>query len=407
MPALAQELVDEITRLVDGTQNVKALSLASRAFRSSSQRRLFRTWLLYDRDARLLNFQRFKGNGPLVAATFKKARKIAADFPHLLDHARDLTVDLLQDARLELLEDVLLPQTPPLVRLAIRNQFSIHMVNMRDLNLTTSPLAHVFFLPTLRSFSLENFTGVPRSFIPFAMSRFDEVSFVELGIERTPETSPLPLHPIKARTLNLRCKLGILHDRDRFTTILDIDLQNHLRGLRTLKLSSENANWTTLLKEGDITQTLEHLEIKVTYLPRFPECSFTALRILRLDFQIHTKVLSGSFEGTALPMFPSSVSSFEHLMGLLPVLTPALESLTLYISVNLIVGPDSWPGPGENVEPFLGFVSMQHFPRLHGIHLAIASAEEASGFEEYAERLFPGPYAAQILSYSTFAFSLF
>ncbi|KAK7028601.1 hypothetical protein R3P38DRAFT_2937390 [Favolaschia claudopus] len=403
MPALAQELLDEITQSVDGTQNVKALSLASRAFRSSSQRRLFRTWLLYDRDARLL----FAGNGPLVVATFKNAQKMADSFPHLLDHARDLTVDLRQDAPLELLEDVLLPHAPPLVRLCIRNQFSLHRVNMRDLNLTTSPLAHLFFLPTLRSFSLENFVGVPRSFIPFAMSRFDEVNFVDIGIERAPDDSPLPLRPIKAKTLNFRSQSDILYDRDRFTIILDIGLERHLRGLRILRLSSGNASWRTLLKEGDITQTLEHLEIKVKYLPRFSECAFTTLRVLRLDFHILAKVLSGSLESDGLPMFPSSVSSFEDLMELLPVSTPALESLTVCISVTVIVGPYSWPGPDENVEPFPSFVSMQHFPKLNGIHFAIASAEDAVGFENYAERLFPGPCAAHILSYSTFDFSLF
>ncbi|KAK6992488.1 hypothetical protein R3P38DRAFT_3225523 [Favolaschia claudopus] len=211
MAALAKELFDEIAQLVDDSTDLKALSLASRAFVWSCQRQLFRTWLLYDRDRELLSLREFTRKGPLVLLTFRKARIFRAKHPHLLAHARDLTVDLREDAPLGWLEEILLPQTPPLTRLAIRNQFAFRDVNMRSLALTTSPLANVFFLPTL-------------------------LKFIDIGIEKETYSPPLPLGPTKTKTFAFISSSDVLHDPEHFHTILDIALHRHLRGIRTLSI---------------------------------------------------------------------------------------------------------------------------------------------------------------------------
>ncbi|KAK7002425.1 hypothetical protein R3P38DRAFT_3367607 [Favolaschia claudopus] len=405
MAALAKELFDEIAQLVDDSTDLKALSLASRAFVWSCQRQLFRTWLLYDRDRELPSLRKFTRKGPLVLLTFKKARKLRAKHPHLLAHARDLTVDLREDAPLGWLEEILLPQTPPLTRLAIRNQFAFREVNMRSLALTTSPLAHVFFLPTLCSFHLQDFEGVPQNFVPFALSRFDEVKFIDIGIEKEAYSPPLPLGPTKTKTFAFISSSDVLHDPKHFLTILDIDLHKHLRGIQTLSitLGLQKPNRRSLLEEGDWVETLERLEIGfMDYLQPFPQRSFTALRSLTLDFPILIKALSTGGDASLTSPGLTSDSNFENLIKTLPTTAPGLESLTLGIDVTFAFnGPESWPPLDAEIVPFATFTTMQQLPKLKKLHFDVSPSQHAEGFEDYVGRLFPGPREARILSFST------
>ncbi|KAK7002422.1 hypothetical protein R3P38DRAFT_3042908 [Favolaschia claudopus] len=400
---LAQELLDEIIHQVDDKESLKACALASSALLPSSHRRLFRTWLLDDRDAASewaidseshLHPSRFQG--PVVVFTAAKARKISIESPHLWNSARDITLHLFAKTPFALIQE-LFSKIPPLARLAIRDPLWNESITMHHLNLTSPSTKNVFILPTLRSVRLENVYGVPQSFISFALSTFEEVAFINIAIDRKvdrPARFSLPADQSpKAKELHVVAVTDWLNDTSRFTSILDIDLHEHLRGLEYLFGSFDtehDSNWSQILEEADFTHSLQHLGLLFT--PYFPPLNlrlpcFSVLRELELEFIIPS------------PFLPPEL---KDLMDMLPTSTPILESFTLFVRFYKdLTAP--WPKDDDEVIPYETFVTMKHLPYLQKLDCGLSPARAFEGFGEYMSRLFPGPAQAGILYGCTYS----
>ncbi|KAJ7856735.1 hypothetical protein B0H14DRAFT_2752611 [Mycena olivaceomarginata] len=197
----------------------------------------------------------------------------------------------------------------------------------------TSLLRDLIVTPTLRSLGLTRIAGVPSSLILHTASTLDSVMLYRTSArDEAGSATPSRLQ-----------ELSIAEIRENpWTSVLDLELHQYLRGLRNLYLSVSPpvVNWSRLLQKSDAATTLQRFELTfqsslpVVDLPLFP-----ALRSLKFQFDIPRQTL------------PLNLS---HLLDSLPAAAPLLESLSIGTELRSVVRT-VWYG---DLEPYAPFASV-------------------------------------------------
>ncbi|KAJ7493114.1 hypothetical protein B0H11DRAFT_978255 [Mycena galericulata] len=384
---LAQELVDAIVDEVP-KQSLGECSLISKAFLVPSQRRLFQSLSLFS--GRLLIPGPPKGQQILLQ--FEKACDMFAMAPHLAGYVRSLVLCVTPSQTYAAVEAVLrqLSQAKLVFLSILANAYSFDWEEMPAS--VTSLVKNLIVHPTFRSISFTRIARVPRSLVIHAASSLPVLSFCQSSLIDEAGSETASFIPRGSPAANLHELNITIRDYPVFPakSVLDIDLNQYLCGLRILTLSvhaTADAGWARILLESDAHNTLRYVEISFqSPLPVLDFPFFPALRVLDVGFKVPNQTLP---------------QNLDHLLANLASFAPHIESL--YLSAETVsVVRSVWRGDRAPYPPFASRDFEEKLPRLKKLHWCRNTGNAVNDdFEEYVGAKCPGPLEAGILTFDT------
>ncbi|KAF7354109.1 hypothetical protein MVEN_01098300 [Mycena venus] len=368
MVELAQELIDAIIDEVAATdqycqrpdrKSLQACALASPAFLASSQRRLFQS---------LAVKTEWRG----MVDAFSAA-------PHLASYARDVYLDFTP---LQSGDDILMARLFTLLcgveRLVISTWGTFQWDSFDGV------LSSMLALPSLRCFGFTYCDGVPASLIRHALSSYEEVVLMHVGISANNLALPQPPRDVDRRNASLKHLAVSPHAASISDTLVLIRDDPSLQHIEHLELC--------LSKQGTL-DGFEEIVLKCSDSLQHLVINFSKLHDDPIDLpcipNLRFLTLKASVRKLRLPW------SFQDIMATLPQRMPHLEVLTITIDAEF---EDYWtdrthrPDVDEALKKLLG---------LRDVHFSISTGypKELEFHGGIAEKL-PMASGAGLVSFS-------
>ncbi|KAJ7670919.1 hypothetical protein DFH06DRAFT_143388 [Mycena polygramma] len=375
MADLPQELIDAIVEEVDDENDLPACSLAARAFVDPSQRRLFRSLSL---------------RWDLGWDSLDRALAFLHQFPHLVPHVRDVSLDIPMDSKNQETLEAILRMLGNIEHLVIEGR------GARWQQVTTAlgfAIYDILSMPSLQQLHIFRIDDIPASLVLHAASSLCVLSLYSVDV-RTSQL-PLDIGPLRLGSFSLpfwptcqfllrRCPF-LLAARALRKLAVYVDEQGHHRTLTAASSSH-----------------LRHLELECRAflipldLPHLP-----SLHTMSLSFTV----------SESTPRVWILPALLRPTITALPAVAPNLDTLILTV---LIPRDKCLPWRDRSALPFFADTYSsptykQHLPRLRKINCVLGYADPFSllsghfalayeGFPGYMESKLRAAHAAGIVT---------